>query len=69
MPDDDPLLKLENCIVTPHIASASVATRSRMAMLAAEQLVQALQGETPKNVVNRDVLRRWRKRLRARDSS
>ena len=35
MLDDNPLLGLENCIVTPHIASASVATRSRMAMLAA----------------------------------
>jgi len=69
MPDDNPLLKLENCIITPHIASASVATRSRMAMLAAEQLVQALRGETPKNVVNRGVLRRWRGRMRRRDAS
>ena len=69
MPGGNPLLKLENCIVTPHIASASVATRSRMAMLAAEQLVQALQGETPQNIANRDVLRRWRKRLQARESS
>jgi phosphoglycerate dehydrogenase-like enzyme len=66
MPADDPLLTLENCIVTPHIASASVATRSRMAMLAAEQLVQGLRGEVPKNVVNREVLRRWRRRVRER---
>jgi phosphoglycerate dehydrogenase-like enzyme len=65
MAPDDPLLVLENCIVTPHIASASVATRSRMAMLAAEQLVQALGGKTPPNVVNREVLRRWRRRVAA----
>ncbi len=65
MAADDPLLSLENCIVTPHIASASVATRSRMAMLAAEQLVQGLRGETPRNVVNREVLRRWRRRVGA----
>jgi lactate dehydrogenase-like 2-hydroxyacid dehydrogenase len=69
MPDNNPLLKLENCIVTPHIASASVATRSRMAMLAAEQLVQALRGETPKNIVNREVLRRWQGRMRRKDAS
>jgi phosphoglycerate dehydrogenase-like enzyme len=62
MPADDPLLTLENCIVTPHIASASVATRSRMAMLAAEQLVHGLRGDTPTNVVNREVLRKWRRR-------
>jgi glyoxylate reductase len=64
MPADDPLLTLENCIVTPHIASASVATRSRMAMLAAEQLVQALRGETPDNVANREVLRKWGNKVR-----
>ena len=64
MPPDDPLLTLENCIVTPHIASASVATRSGMAMLAAEQLVRALRGETPANVANREVLRKWRNKVR-----
>ena len=37
MPPDDPLLTLANIIVTPHIASASVATRSRMATLAARE--------------------------------
>jgi len=63
MPADDPLMTLENCIVTPHIASASVATRSRMAMLAAEQLAQALTGDVPKNVVNREVLRKWRRKV------
>ena len=47
MPANDPLLTLPNVIVTPHIASASVATRSRMAMLAAENLVTALSGEVP----------------------
>jgi len=49
---DDPLLALDNAVIAPHIASASVATRSRMAMLAAEQLVQALAGRVPANAVN-----------------
>jgi glyoxylate reductase len=52
MPPDDPLLRLDNVIVTPHVASASVATRSRMALLAAENLVRALNGEVPEHAVN-----------------
>ncbi len=59
---DDPLLTLENCVITPHIASASVATRSRMAMLAAENLAAALAGRVPKDTVNREAARRWRRR-------
>ncbi len=69
MPADDPLLTLENVIVTPHIASASVATRSRMAMLAAENLVQALAGRMPKHAVNREIARKWRERVRRRGFS
>jgi glyoxylate reductase len=60
----DPLLTLPNVIVTPHIASASVATRSRMAMLAAENLVEALNGRVPKYAVNREIARKWRWRMR-----
>ncbi len=60
---DDPLLSLDNLVIAPHIASASVATRSRMAMLAAEQLVQALEGKVPEHVVNRDAVRVWKRRL------
>ncbi len=37
---DNPLLKLKNCIICPHIASASIQTRTRMAVMAAENLVQ-----------------------------
>ena len=36
---DDPLLTLNNCIIVPHIASASVATRDKMAVMAAEKFV------------------------------
>jgi glyoxylate reductase len=61
----DPLLTLPNVIVTPHIASASVATRSRMAMLAAENLVSALEGKIPKHTVNREIGRKWRARVKA----
>jgi len=50
-----PLLELDNIVVTPHIASASVETRTKMAVVAAENLVSVLQGKEPPNLVNPDV--------------
>ncbi len=66
MSEDDPLLALDNVVVVPHIASASVATRSRMAMLAAENLLTALAGRVPKDTVNREIARAWRAERRRR---
>lgn len=53
---DHPLLTLENVVALPHIGSASVATRTRMATLAAENLVAALTGKRPPTPVNPEVL-------------
>jgi len=53
---DDPLLSLENVVLLPHLGSASVATRRRMAMMAAENLVAGLRGERPPYLVNPEVL-------------
>ncbi|UCC69213.1 MAG: D-glycerate dehydrogenase [Armatimonadota bacterium] len=53
---DDALLKLDNIVVLPHIASASVATRTRMAMMAAENLLAGLRGESPPHIVNPEAL-------------
>jgi glyoxylate reductase len=63
---DDPLLTLENAVIAPHIASASTATRGRMAMLAAENLLAALAGRVPKDTVNREIVRPWREARRRR---
>jgi glyoxylate reductase len=52
------LTRLENVVLTPHLASASIETRTEMAMMAARNLVSALKGEVPPNLVNRDVLGR-----------
>ncbi len=41
---DSPLLGLDNLIVVPHIASASIRTRSRMAEMAANNLIAGLEG-------------------------
>jgi glyoxylate reductase len=50
------LLKLDNAVITPHIASASVETRTRMATMAAENVIAAFKGEKPPTVVNPEVL-------------
>ncbi len=53
LPPDHPLYGFPNVVVTPHIASASVATRSRMAEMAAANIIAALEGAEPPNAVNR----------------
>jgi len=53
---DDPLMELDNVVLLPHIGSASVETRGRMARMAAENLLAGLRGEKPPNLVNPEVL-------------
>lgn len=55
IPRDDPLLTLDNCVIVPHIASASIATRTKMATMAAENLIAGLKGEMPPHPVNPEV--------------
>lgn len=52
---DDPLLTLDNCLIVPHIASSSLATRNKMARMAAENLEAGLKGERLPNCANPDV--------------
>ena len=49
-------LTLKNVVLTPHIASSSAATRKRMAMTAADNLIAALTGKRPPNLMNPEVL-------------
>lgn len=58
IPLDDPLLQLSNCIVLPHIGSATVATRTRMAELAADNLLAGIAGEPLPACVNPEVYAR-----------
>jgi glyoxylate reductase len=52
---DDPLLKLSNVIVVPHIASATVGTRNAMAEICAENLLTGLSGKKLAAWVNPEV--------------
>jgi phosphoglycerate dehydrogenase-like enzyme len=55
LPVEHPLLTLENCLIVPHIASASWKTRERMSVMAAENLIAGLKGERLPNCVNPEV--------------
>jgi glyoxylate reductase len=55
LPVNDPLLTLENCLVVPHIASASRATRGKMAEMAAANLIAGVRGERLPTPVNPEV--------------
>lgn len=52
------LLELENVVLAPHIGSASYNTRTKMSIMAAENIVKALSGEIPPNLVNIEVLKK-----------
>ena len=52
---DDLLLTLDNCLVMPHIASASVATRRKMAEMAVDNLIAGLRGQPLPTCVNPEV--------------
>lgn len=58
---ENPLLKMENVVVLPHVGSATVATRRAMAELAADNVLAVLQGQPPLTPVNPEVLPRVRK--------
>jgi D-3-phosphoglycerate dehydrogenase len=50
------LLDLDNVVLTPHIASATINARTKMATTAAENLVAALEGRRPPNLLNPEVV-------------
>ena len=56
IPASSPLLTLDNIIIAPHIGSASVAARDKMAEMAADNLIAGLQGHPLPHCVNPEVL-------------
>jgi glyoxylate reductase len=57
----NPLIELDNIVMTPHIASASIETRTAMAMIAATNLVAVLEGKDPPNAVNPEIKNKIKK--------
>ncbi|MBS7606133.1 MAG: glyoxylate reductase [Candidatus Bathyarchaeia archaeon] len=57
IPMDNPLLKLDNVVLTPHIGSASHETRSKMAEMVADNLIAFFEGRVPPNLVNPEVMK------------
>ncbi len=58
LPVSSPLLTLDNCIVVPHMASASRQTREKMSQIAAENLIAGLKGEPLPHCVNPEVYKK-----------
>jgi phosphogluconate 2-dehydrogenase len=52
---DSPLLQLDNVVATPHMGSATHETREAMARCAVENMISALSGERPKDLVNKEA--------------
>jgi len=52
------LAELANVVLLPHLGSATLETRNKMAEMAADNAIAALSGETPPNLVNRELARK-----------
>jgi glyoxylate reductase len=57
----NPLITLDNIVMTPHIASASIDTRTAMTVMAAKNLVAVLTGKDPPHPVNPEVKKKIKK--------
>lgn len=53
-----PGLKRNNVVLAPHLASASIETRTKMAVMAANNVVALFKGQRPPNMLNPDILKR-----------
>lgn len=54
-PADHPLLRLPNCVVTPHVAGGSIEARRETARMVAEETLRVLRGEAPRHSYNPEL--------------
>jgi D-3-phosphoglycerate dehydrogenase len=52
LPTDDPILELDNVILTPHIAAFTEEAREKLSITAAEEVIRVLKGEKPRYPIN-----------------
>ncbi|MEN2974476.1 MAG: glyoxylate reductase [Candidatus Caldarchaeales archaeon] len=57
LPYNSPLIELPNVVLTPHIGSATIDTRNKMAAYAADGIIRVLRGELPDNLYNKEVVK------------
>ncbi len=60
---DNPLLKMDNVIITPHIAGRNAESLIEGERVAVESCLKILKGEVPNNVVNPEAIPKWKKRM------
>jgi len=62
IPSDHRLMSLSNCLIVPHIGSATIETRGKMAFMAAKNLIAGVNEKVPDHLVNPEALehQKWR---------
>ncbi|HPL99657.1 MAG TPA: hydroxyacid dehydrogenase [Bacillota bacterium] len=63
---DNPMRNMENVVLTPHVAGYTAESLRRISEQCTQNCIQALKGEIPEFVVNRDVLPKWKERFAAK---
>jgi D-3-phosphoglycerate dehydrogenase len=65
LPAESPLVKLDNVLLSPHIAGITLESTQRMSVIAVDETLRVLRGERPNNFVNADawsaIQARWAK--------
>jgi len=62
-PHDHPLMAFDNVMVSPHVAGSTIEARDNMGRIAAEQVLQILDGKTPPRLINPEVWPAYRDRF------
>lgn len=62
-PPEHPLLQLDNVLASPHTAGVTREARENMGRIAAEQMLDALDGKRPPRIINPEVWPRYSERF------